>query len=320
MNLSQLNYFIAIARCGNLSAAARNLGISQQALSQYVLKIQGETELQLFDRKGNHLYLTEAGKVYYRYGKEILAVMERTRNTIQNLTCPPDHVLHIGVSSFSGVSLLARAMLDFFNRYPRTELIHHEGFTPSLLEMLRKGEIQFALATVDPADSSGIQEIPLTQNELVLMTPPFHGRAHQIKEFQKLPRVKLEEFRDEVFVMPTEKTAIYHQIMPCFEKAGFVPTVAYASANPIMQRELIRSGCGLGFFRYDPHSDLPQLRLEQPAYSNISIVALETHIFTEEEKYLIFLLYRQLTKTYGEFPVKGEITEIIKELSPMEVL
>ena len=50
MNIDQLPYIIAIANAGNLTAAAEQTGVSQQALSKYLLSLETETGLELFFR------------------------------------------------------------------------------------------------------------------------------------------------------------------------------------------------------------------------------------------------------------------------------
>ena len=72
MNTKQLKYVIVLAREGSFSKAAESLGITQPSLSQYVKKIEKEIGLELFDRTGGNLRLTDAGRVYIDAGQKIL--------------------------------------------------------------------------------------------------------------------------------------------------------------------------------------------------------------------------------------------------------
>lgn len=277
--------------------------------------------MPLFQRSHNFLQLTEGGKIYYHYAEEILAIMKRTRNTIDNLEQLPDHELHVGVSSFGGAAILAKSMLKFFEHYPRVSLIHHEGFSPSLIRMVREGEINFALGAIDQSHKKGMKVIPFTRNEIVLLTPPFHRKSHPIKAFHQLPKVSLEEFRDDVFVMFSKDVEIYYQLMEYFKEAWFWPTVSYSLSNPIMQKELILSGCGCGFSRYDPNSELPQFRLDPPAYSDISIIAAASHEFTREERYLIYLMYQNCSRLSEDTVEPGlELKGMIQEFHDLEII
>ena len=64
MNLQHLRYFSAIARCGTLSRAARELHVAQPALSATLAKIEEEVGVKLFDRVRGRLILNEKGKIF----------------------------------------------------------------------------------------------------------------------------------------------------------------------------------------------------------------------------------------------------------------
>ena len=72
----QLQYIIAIANTGSLSLAARQIGVSQPALSKYLNKLEQELGLTLFTREKKKLRPTEAGRVYINGACKILSRRE----------------------------------------------------------------------------------------------------------------------------------------------------------------------------------------------------------------------------------------------------
>ena len=64
IELSHLQYFKEVARTENISKAAKSLYITQPALSQIIRKMEGELGYRLFERTGNRIRLTEAGKCF----------------------------------------------------------------------------------------------------------------------------------------------------------------------------------------------------------------------------------------------------------------
>ena len=66
-----------------------------------------------------------------------------------------------------------------------------------------------------------------------------------------------------------------------------------------MQATLIRTGVGIGFLRYREDPSLAFYRLKKPAFSYVAFVANPTHIFSEPERYLIYLLNKHQAPTGG---------------------
>ena len=67
MELNQLHYFVAVARCENITRAAKELFITQPALSRVILRLEQELGTPLFDRTGGRVTLNEHGKAFLRY-------------------------------------------------------------------------------------------------------------------------------------------------------------------------------------------------------------------------------------------------------------
>lgn len=74
MKLRNLNYFIEIEKCGNMSKAAEKLYVSQPALSKGMSELEKELGCQLFIRKASNIVLTEEGKRCLEYSKKIIAL------------------------------------------------------------------------------------------------------------------------------------------------------------------------------------------------------------------------------------------------------
>ena len=73
MDFKDLEYFAAIARCGNITRAAQQLYVSQPTLSKFLQKLEGDTGLVLFQRAGRRLELTYAGQRYLAHAERLLS-------------------------------------------------------------------------------------------------------------------------------------------------------------------------------------------------------------------------------------------------------
>jgi LysR family transcriptional activator of nhaA len=77
LNFHHLRYFWAVAKEGNLTRAARQLHVSQSALSAQIRQLEADLGQRLFHRTGRTLTLTEAGQVALSYADEIFASATR---------------------------------------------------------------------------------------------------------------------------------------------------------------------------------------------------------------------------------------------------
>ena len=85
MNLKQLEYFIAIADGGSISAAARSLHISQPPLSTQMHLLEDELGQILFDRGPRSIRLTEAGRLFYERAQNILDMAAAAKKDLEQL-------------------------------------------------------------------------------------------------------------------------------------------------------------------------------------------------------------------------------------------
>ena len=82
LNYKHLGYFHAVAHAGNLTHAARDLNVSQSALSVQIKKLEDQLGHQLFDRRGGRLHLTEAGRIALDHADAIFAAGDELVGTL----------------------------------------------------------------------------------------------------------------------------------------------------------------------------------------------------------------------------------------------
>src|SRR5882672_12184820 len=83
VELRHLRYFVAVAEAQNvLRAATQKLHVSQPAVSRQIRDLEDELDVQLFERRGKSVSLTDAGHVFL---KEARAILERTNDAVRNV-------------------------------------------------------------------------------------------------------------------------------------------------------------------------------------------------------------------------------------------
>ena len=164
MNFQNLEYFLAVARENNITKAAEQLGITQQALSNQISRMEDELGCRLFNRK-HGFQLTAAGKEMLKSSKRILDIYDQTQLVMNDISENKRGELRIGVTHSRGQYILPVLLPDFARMYPNVSLSLTEGST-RLLEKFENLRIQVLVAAYTDkarghlANQSCIQHFP----------------------------------------------------------------------------------------------------------------------------------------------------------------
>src|SRR2546430_6461733 len=119
VELRHLRYFVAVAEAENvLRAATQKLHVSQPAVSRQIRDLEDELGVQLFERTGKAVSLTDAGRVFLR---EARAVLERTDEAVKNVRAfaqTGETELHVGYSPLPGAQILPVVLRAFQQAMP----------------------------------------------------------------------------------------------------------------------------------------------------------------------------------------------------------
>ncbi len=81
-----MNTFVRVAELGTLSAAARELGLTQPAVSQQIAALERHLDVRLFHRSTRQLALTEGGETYYQHARHILQAVDEAEESAGELS------------------------------------------------------------------------------------------------------------------------------------------------------------------------------------------------------------------------------------------
>ncbi|MBO5268606.1 MAG: LysR family transcriptional regulator [Muribaculaceae bacterium] len=145
MELRQLRYFVKVAETLSFSEAARLLFVTQSTLSQQIKQLEQDLDAQLLIRTSHSVALTEAGSELLPYAIATLhdadLCAERI-NDLKNVLCG---TLNIGVT-YSFAPILTETLVSFMKAYPKVKLNIFYRPMAELMDMLRRRDVDFALA------------------------------------------------------------------------------------------------------------------------------------------------------------------------------
>ena len=157
MDFREMQYIVAIAECGSVTAAARLLYISQPSLSAAVARIENSMGTPLFDHDKRPLQLTYAGEAYVRRARQILHLGNELRKEIEDIAKGETGLISFGIPAERAGEMLPEPMRRFIESYPRVQIRMINRPSYELIEALKTEEINFAIMPIDKVDlPSGI--------------------------------------------------------------------------------------------------------------------------------------------------------------------
>ena len=165
MEIRVLEYFLEIAREGNMSRAAQTLHVSQPTLSKQIKNLETELGKKLFRRGSTSLSLTEEGMLLRKRAEDILEMVDKTMGEFSELDNITGGEVHIGCAESHLIKYLARAIKDFKKDYPLFRYHLTSGNTEQVIEKLDRGLFDFAVI-VEPPDLEKYNYIEVPGNDI----------------------------------------------------------------------------------------------------------------------------------------------------------
>lgn len=168
MNFSNINYFLAIVEEGSISAAARKLYISQQALSEQLRKMEDEVGAPLLKR-GKNSELTVAGECLYRDGRELMRIYNSMMEDIHDVTTKRRKKITLGIPTFWTPPYLPDLLVHFRKKYPEYEVSVVRRQHTDINHNMNGVDLYFSALPLSPH----------LENQIILDDDPFHVTFHR---------------------------------------------------------------------------------------------------------------------------------------------
>jgi DNA-binding transcriptional LysR family regulator len=209
-------YFLEVARVLHMTRAAERLHIAQPALTQNIQQLEQELGVELFERKGRRISLTEAGRVFEREAEHSLRVFLGAQLAAQRAVRGEVGKVVIGFQSTAGLTVIPQLLKRLGNKYPDIEVTLREMGTAAQRKALRQGEIDVAIMYTLPDDEFSHHE--LTPDSLVIALPESHPLAAR-------DSIALKELSEDRFVLASPEVAevLHNAVLAECADSGFKP-------------------------------------------------------------------------------------------------
>ena len=187
--LEQLRSFVAVAEGEHISHAAASLYLTQAAVTQQLQHFEQAVGVQLLERDGRRVRLTDAGRSVAEACRAALRALELVDETAKGAIQLESGSLHIGASPTAATYYAPPHLAEFARRYPAIRLEMTIEPSSELMRRVASGSLDCAVIGGPP--EPGLVAFELARDELVLIA----HRDHPLSQLRRLTRTNLTQYR-----------------------------------------------------------------------------------------------------------------------------
>ena len=182
-NLSQYKIFYEVAKAGNISKAAKELYISQPAISKAISKLEDSLGLSLFTRSSRGVQLTSEGEILFEHTMEAFDALDRGEQELKRIQEFDIGHLRIGVSNTLCKYILLPYLKTFIDQYPHMKVTIESQATAQTLARLEQQKIDLGLVA-EPSVRRDLAFIPVMDIQDTFVTTPNYLENLYLREGQ----------------------------------------------------------------------------------------------------------------------------------------
>lgn len=291
MNLKRLEYFCQLAKVGNFTRAAHQIGIAQPALSIAIRKLEQELGLKLINRAEKNDLLTSEGKVLLKSATKLLAQAKHVKLELQELKDLTKGTVRVGISTMMGSYYLADAILAFKQLYPHIVIQLIDQGTAALEVMLSNGELDLALLR-DVDEGTHLRYVGIIEEQMVVGVSVNHP-------FATNDSVTLAQFCREPLVLFHEGYFLREAVSEYSKQHQIALDIRMESNLIKLQQKLVKNGIGITTCLPEIFKDDPQLisiPFNPPIVLKLGLAWKKNHYLSVASKVFIDFLKQQVNQ------------------------
>ena len=234
--LSQIEGFVRVAERQKLGRAARELYITQPALTARIQRLEQELGVPLFLRTPTGMRLTDPGRALLPYATRALFALAEGRRVVAELARGGAGQLTVGAAPAVSTYVLPPVLKRFAQAHSNVRLTVRTGHSEEILGMVLGDEVE--VGVVRSLRHPGIQTEPLYEERLVLVADERHRFATE-------RRITVEQLSDEQLIL-FDRASSYHDLTAAFLRdAGVVPRAVMELDNIEATKKMVLEGLGV---------------------------------------------------------------------------
>ncbi|WP_026260442.1 LysR family transcriptional regulator [Segetibacter koreensis] len=186
----RLKVFHTVAKRLSFTKAATELFITQPAVTKHIKELEQYFKVQLFERKGNQIKLTNQGQLMLQYTEQLFTIYRKMEFDLNSFSDNHKGLLHLGASTTISQYVIPSALAEFHKKYKDIKVKLLNGNTEQIEHALLNNDIDLGIIE-GKSKNKGIKYTKYVKDEIVLvskMNNPFaKNRPVTIEELKNIP-------------------------------------------------------------------------------------------------------------------------------------
>lgn len=238
LDTRQLRALQELAREKSFTAAAKNLNLTQSAVSHSIKSLEGTIGSSLFERSGKSVRLTPAGEILLGHANRILSRMVRAQDEIELLSRPGHGRLRIGATVTISQYVLPSVLRELRESFPAFDISVTTADSRDLMVQLEEAEIDLAVA-LETAFSGKLLRRKLFEDEIQMALSPIHPLA-------TAERIDVSDVASASFIFYNQASETFRLLEQRSQQNGLRLKAALQVGSMDAIKEMAKIGMGIG--------------------------------------------------------------------------
>jgi len=239
MNTKQLKLFLLISDLKSFSKAAELEALTQPAVTQQINRLEREIDSVLIRRKHKRIELTKQGKLFYRFAKNMLTMMENLERELKVINSKDESILKIGSSHIPASHILYERIVEFKQQHPNAYIIYELNDTENIAYMVENEMLDVGF--VGAVMNNDLSYQSFSGDELKLVAQ---------KDFKVSTSMELSELKSVPLIINQKESGVRKFLEKKLEENGILfedLNIISEIGLPEALIEIVRMGMGCAF-------------------------------------------------------------------------
>ena len=236
MDYRHLKYFMEVAEQKSFSKAARNLHISQSAISRMIKSLEEELGVTLFIRNAKTVEITAPGTIFQNNAMRCLLDFVHLKSDFEHDFNLKQDTIEIGLPPITDAHVFAKLLGEFKKTYPQIAIKLYEHGSKVIESSVQEGVIDVGIICTIP--NKDFESFFLSEDEMCVVMP----KGYPLEEHKEVPMKLLADYP---LVLYRDDFNLHDDILANCKKIGFTPKVVFETSQRELMLQTVMSGLGV---------------------------------------------------------------------------
>jgi len=238
MNIDQIRAFHKVALTGSFTRAARELFVTQPAISQEIKALEASLGIKLFDRSGKNVRMTSEGEILFSYAHRLFALHEEMESLLGRSKNLQHGQIKLGSTALMGTYFLPKIIGRFNRRYPGIEIDLQMGNSDQVMHLVLEGLVDLGFSGMT-TNHARLESTLIHQERMIIVASPRHPLSAR--------KIFLDDISETPFIWREKGTQTRKLIEKWFLKQlhGHYPRKSIELQNMEAAKRMVEEGYGI---------------------------------------------------------------------------